>query len=71
MRDDLPVELGAKNDLILASPGRRLLVLIAGIPDSRFGHEVKSGLVNHDRLLVLGVGPEEDCGTEDSLERRD
>ena len=68
---NLPVELFAQNDPVLAISRQQLLLGIARIPDARFRHEVESGAMNDHRPLRLRIGPEKDGRAEDSLERRD
>jgi hypothetical protein len=68
---NLSVELFAQNDPVLAISRQPLVLGIARIPDSSFGHEIESRAMNDRRPLRVRIGPEKDGRTEDSLERGD
>jgi len=70
MAHDFLKELMTEYDLIPEATGQGRLVGFPRIPDPRFAHQAKPGMVNNHDPLALGFGPEEDRGAEDPLERR-
>ena len=69
MAGDLPIELFAQNDHVLAITRQECLFQISRIPDPRLRHEVETGAMNHGGAVPLSVRSEEDRGAEDALER--
>jgi hypothetical protein len=68
MIEDLPIELIAEEDHVLAITRQKLFIRVSGIPDSGFRHEVEPSAVDDRRTFELVVGTEEDGSSEDSLE---
>ena len=69
MAGDLPVELVAQDDDVLAVARQAVLFRIPGIPDPRLRHEVEANLMNDRGGDSLAVRAEEDRRAEDSLKR--
>jgi hypothetical protein len=70
MREDLPEEFIAEDDLILKLGRQSLLIGMPRIPDAGFAHEAEPCLMDDHGFLALGVSAEEDRRSKDPLESR-
>jgi hypothetical protein len=68
---DLPIELVAQDNHVLAVTGQTLLCGIARVPDARLAHKVEPPVVDDCGLFQLHIGAEENGGAEDALESPD
>jgi hypothetical protein len=68
MIEDLPIELVAQQDHILAFAAKQFLFRITGIPDPRLGHEIEPCPVHDGCPFELSVCAKEDRCAKDPLE---
>src|SRR5689334_22733757 len=69
MAGNLPIELLAQNDHVLAITRQQGLFQISRIPNPRLRHEVESGTMHDSGPVSLTVRSEKDRRAEDALER--